>query len=302
VVVDTLTLQPITDVFVYISGIRAHALTDEAGQFLLPDIDPGTHTLLIRKPGFVPREYRFALGQYQVEEIDLGVIALRAGPEPTAAVFGTVSSMLGGPISRASVILNGRVATVTDAGGSFRVYGVGRGLNLIETQRLGYVPGVFEIDIEPNQLELEMTVGLYPAPVQLEEIVVSAARTVYVAPRLREFYERRSAGWGSYFSRWEIENLAPISTTDLLQRVPRLLVTQGSFGFTDIRVARGTAGPCAPRIFLDGVRMRVDADFNLDNFVSPFDLEGIEVYVGPSQAPLAYLGESSCGVILIWTQ
>jgi outer membrane cobalamin receptor len=210
--------------------------------------------------------------------------------------------MLGGPIARASVILNGRVATVTDAAGFFQIYGVGRGLNLIETRRLGYVPGAFEIDIEPNRLELEMTVGLYPAPVQLDEIVVSASRTVYVAPRLREFYERRSAGWGSYFVRWEIENLAPISTTDLLQRVPGLLITHGGFGFTDIRVARGAGDPCTPRIFLDGVRMRVDSDFNLDNFVSPFELEGIEVYTGPSQTPLAYLGESSCGVILIWTQ
>jgi hypothetical protein len=53
---------------------------------------------------------------------------------------------------------------------------------------------------------------------------------------------------------------------------------------------------------LDGVPIHVDADFNINNFILPHVLEGVEVYTGPSEAPIQYLGNSTCGVVLLWTQ
>lgn len=301
-VVDTTTMQPVSDAFIYLEGVRASAHTDQTGEFVLSDVQPGTHTLLIRRRGFLPRRFRFAMGLHDVREIDLGIITIQPGQVPTTSVFGRVSSMLGGNIESASVLVNGRVAAVTDSGGLFRVEHVGQGLNLIETLRIGYVPGVFEVEVEGEQSELDMSVSLYPVPVQLEEIVVSAQRTVYVAGRLREFYDRRASGIGRYLTRWEIETLAPLNIADLLQRFPALQVVEGSFGHTSIRVSRGRVQACNPRIYLDGMPMAVDADFNINNFIVPQVLEGIEVYTGPSEAPIEYLGTSTCGVILIWTR
>ncbi len=301
-VVDTTTMDPIYDAFVYLIGVKASAHTDDSGEFLLEDVRPGTHTLLIRRNGYLPRRFRFSMGQHGVPEIDLGVITLQPGAVPGAAVFGRVSSMLGRGVSGASVLVNGRVAAVTDSGGLYRIERVGQGLNLIETRRIGYVPGVFEVVIEPEQAEVDMSVSLYPVPVQLEEIVVSAQRTVYVPGRLREFYDRLRSGLGRYLTRWQIEALAPLNVTDLLQRFPSVSIYEGSFGRTAIRISRGRTGACDPRIYLDGVPMLVDANFNINNFVQPFVLEGIEVYNGPAEAPIEYLGTSTCGVILIWTR
>ena len=301
-VVDTVSMQPVEGAFVYLLGVRAIAHTDQMGEFVLGDVRPGTHTLLIRRRGYLPRTYRFAMGQHGVPEIDLGVIRVQPGQIPTAAVFGRVTSMLGGGIGSASILVNGRVAAVTDTGGLYRIGNVDIGLNLIETRRIGYVPGVFEIELEPDQAELDMSVSLYPAPVQLEEITVSAQRTVYVAGRLREFYARRRSGMGRYLARWEIEALQPLTVADLLQRFPAVQVLEGSFGRTGIQISRGRVGACNPELYLDGVPMLVDADFNINSFVQPFVLEGIEVYTGPSEAPIQYLGRSTCGVILIWTR
>jgi len=242
------------------------------------------------------------MGQHGVDEIDLGVITVQPGEIPTSAVFGRVSSMLGSSIGSASVLVNGRVAAVTDTAGLFRVERVGQGLNLVETRRIGYVPGVFEVELEADQAELDMSVSLYPVPIQLEEIVVSAQRTVYVAGRLREFYERRRSGLGRYLTRWEIEALAPLNISDLLGRFPALRIVEGSFGRTGIQIGRGRVQGCNPKIYLDGVPMLVDADFNINNFVMPQFLEGVEVYTGPSEAPIQYLGTSTCGVIMIWTR
>lgn len=301
-VVDTTTMRPVVDAFVYLLGVRATAHTDPTGEFVLYDVRPGTHTLLIRRRGFVPRQFRFSMGQHGVDEIDLGVITLQPGEIPTTAVYGRVSSMLGGSIGSASVLVNGRVAAVTDSSGFFRTERVGEGFNLIETRRIGYVPGVFEVELEAEQVELDMSVSLYPVPVQLEEINVSAQRTVYVAGRLREFYDRRNSGLGRYLARWEIEAIAPLSVSDLLQRFPAVQVIQSSFGRISLQIVRGRVGACNPSIYLDGVPIQVDADFNINSFVIPQVLEGVEVYTGPSEAPVQYLGNSTCGVILLWTQ
>ncbi len=301
-VVDTTTMRPVVDAFVYLLGVRAAAHTDPAGEFMLSDVRPGTHTLLIRRGGYLPRQFRFAMGQHGVNEIDLGIITLRPGETPTTAVFGRVASILGGSIGSASVLVNGRVAAVTDTSGFFRVERVGQGVNLIETRRIGFVPGVFEVELEAEQTELDMSVSLYPVPVQLEEIVVSAQRTVYVAGRLREFYDRRRSGLGRYLARWEIEALAPLNVSDLLQRFPAVQVVEGSFGRTNIQILRGRVGACPVTIYLDGVPIHVDADFNINNFILPHVLEGVEVYTGPSEAPIQYLGNSTCGVVLLWTQ
>ena len=61
-VVDTTTMQPVTDAFIYLPGVRAAAHTDQAGEFMLEDVRPGTHTLLIRRRGYLPRQFRFAMG------------------------------------------------------------------------------------------------------------------------------------------------------------------------------------------------------------------------------------------------
>ena len=126
---------------------------------------------------------------------------------------------------------------------------------------------------------------------------------------MRPFYERRERGSGDFFTRLEIEERNPVEFTDLLRRVPGVVLTQNGFS-VQIRFSRamrglGGGGGCSsPLIYLDGAFIGGAGDYvNLDNLVRPDQVEGIEVYKGPSQVPPQFnMTGSACGVIVIWTR
>jgi len=221
-----------------------------------------------------------------------------------------VSSTLGGAVPGTSIILDGRVATVTHGDGSFELARVGIGAHLVEVRRIGFVPSVFEIDVPADDLALELPVTMQPVPVELEMIVVDAERTIWVTGRMREFYDRRRSSRGHFFMSSEIEKRGPIQISDLLRELPGVRVMPG-IGGARVGMLRGSSGPvfsstgaggCAPRVFLDGMRVTVDDDFPLDNLVDPNWIGGLEVYTSAVSAPIRYGAASSCGVILIWTK
>jgi|GEM_PF-1689165 hypothetical protein len=139
------------------------------------------------------------------------------------------------------------------------------------------------------------------------------ALTVRAAPLgpLAGFYERLRRRRGGYFvTREQIERLRPRVLTDVLLAIPGLQLVEALDGTRTVRFRglpplRIAAGPrprveidCPPQIFLDGSRTSVG--FGLDREVRPDDVEGIEVYSGPS-VPAVFAGaQARCGVIAIW--
>ena len=76
-------------------------------------------------------------------------------------------------------------------------------------------------------------------------------------------------------------------------------------------------GGCTPTIYLDGATiidvpdwmpigsqsdLVVSFEFDIDQWVSPEDVAGMEVYTGPAQVPVEFSTVGSeCGVVVIWT-
>jgi hypothetical protein len=59
-------------------------------------------------------------------------------------------------------------------------------------------------------------------------------------------------------------------------------------------------GNCPPRILVDGSPV---AGADVDEMVEPQDINGIEIYRGPSEVPGRWMANrSSCGLIVIWTK
>jgi hypothetical protein len=120
-----------------------------------------------------------------------------------------------------------------------------------------------------------------------------------IVRKLAPFYFRQGSGFGRFLGPAEIEELMPTirSTTDLLARVPGVLVDAGNA----IRMARGCTSPA---LYIDNTRIlgiTRDPSFSVDMLIDPIHILAIEVYRSAVEAPLEF-GSSVCGVIVIWTR
>lgn len=296
IVVDSATSLPIDYASAYTTTAGRAFLTGETGMFRLDSLRPGEHTITVRKLGYVTRSFSFTIESSGVTSHDVGAIPLARGTEPTTTVNGVVLSNFGLTVGRAGIMLDGVLLAVAGDDGSFTIDSLGPGLHLLEVRRIGYRPTLSELLVGDASDDVDIEVTLDALPLQLEEITVTAERTVFVSSRLRDFYDRRDAGFGTYLTKWDIEEQAPMFVTDVLRRAPGVMVRPSGFGNT-VEFLRG--GGCTPSVYIDGMRLGVR---DIDGFLRPEDVHGIEVYTSALTAPMQYSSFlQSCGVVLIWT-
>jgi hypothetical protein len=65
---------------------------------------------------------------------------------------------------------------------------------------------------------------------------------------------------------------------------------------------RGPFDYCEPALFLDDHEVTVFTMSDLDGFINPKDIKGIEIYTGATAPPQFQPGMSGCGSIVIWTK
>ena len=173
-------------------------------------------------------------------------------------------------------------------------------------RRIGYQSENHEFTARPDILE---TIPLQRIPTELAGLSVTSSSV----PRLRKagFYERAHSGFGHFITEEIILDRQPRNVSDLFRSIPGVSVSPsprgpGSNDITMTRArARLRAGPCRPKVVVDGrvVASPSDATFDLDSYVTPEEITGVEIYRGPSETPAAFGGaESACGVIVIWTK
>lgn len=305
--------RPVSGVLVFVDEESGLTITGSVGSFRLGGLPLGTHRLNFRKKGYGPRTFRLTLEQNAGNRRDIGVISLEAGPDPTTTLTGRVlEGGSGQPVEGAGVELNGNVVAVSGGDGRFRASRVPIiwGSNQIQVSRLSYLNETSDLWIaDPNET-IDLSITLHPEPIEVGGVVVEGDRRRRLFERrMRPFYERRERGSGDFFTRSEIEERSPVEFTDLLRHLPGVVLTQNDFS-VQIRFSRamrslgGGTGCSSPLIFLDGALIGGAGDYvNLDNLVRPDQVEGIEVYKGPSQVPPQFnMTGSACGVIVIWTR
>jgi hypothetical protein len=241
----------------------------------------------------------------------LGAAAIITGSARTAAqnISGMVAEAeTSQPIEAARVALiheDGviRVQTLSRGDGRFSLLAPHPGPWILAVYHLGFRTVRSDpVAINPGEwMVLQVTMAAEAIP--LDPVVVTARRSVG-SPAIQRFYDRRDqasrSGHGRFLARTDIEQISPSRPSDMLRTMAGIRVVRGAPGRGDgIRMASG----CVPAIFIDGMRInRVGIHDSIDDYVSVMDIEGIEVYRGPSSQVAHLYDPSGCGLILVWTR
>lgn len=218
----------------------------------------------------------------------------------SARVEGTVQRAGSGlPLSGARVTIVGSgIGATSDERGHFALTGLPGGTQTLETRAVGYLPDRRVIDLIAGRSPV-VNVTLPTLKSVLDTIHITAQR-IYSADS-RGFERRRRMGFGKFFGPDDVNRLHPFSTTSLLNYVPSVRVVPS--GSTSERILmRGSFGYCSPDLFIDGMRLQNMDARDIDGWVQPDDIEGMEVYSSAGRVPTEFTTMNGCGVIVIWTR
>lgn len=220
-----------------------------------------------------------------------------AGSQARAGgIAGNVRDSVGQGIAGAEVTIVGtQIRTRTDQRGAFRLGYAPSGDVSVQTRRLGFRMATAAVTVTPDSLS-SLDFQLESVGTVLSPIVVKDRRGRYTG-RLAGYYERlESRTNGTFITRDQIELGDPRNLTTVLQRVPGIEIVRGG----RVRM-RGRV--CPPLVWIDGVAMP-SGEADLNSF-PPTSIEGIELYLTASGAPLRYqttVDRARCGTILLWSR
>jgi len=220
-----------------------------------------------------------------------GRVKDRASSEPIPDAVVEVLNPAGRSISRARTDKDGFFVFELREPGEYR----------LRTARIGYGTVTSEaVQVERRQT-LEVEVKLATGEVALDPLTVTARTAPPRSAWLERegFYDRERSGFGLFLTPYELSQKVAVQTSEFFRGVPGVNLTPAGGSRYRINMSR-TGSSCPPKMLLDGSPV---ADADVDNFVQPQDVAGIEIYRGPSEVPGRWLGyRSSCGLIVIWTK
>lgn len=144
-------------------------------------------------------------------------------------------------------------------------------------------------------IELDSTSAGRAAAQSLPSVSTVAPRPPL--PRYVDFERRRLLGQGQYLVKEDLERGGISTLQDAMRGLRGVNLDCGGGNGCYIRMARAPMR-CLPEYIVDE---RVDNSFGPSTPIR--DIEGVEVYTGPSDVPGEFAGRSAgCGVIVIWTR
>lgn len=188
----------------------------------------------------------------------------------------------------------------SDSVGRFVLRAPGFGDFRLFADHLGYGEVVSDAFSLRRTYPVSIEVRLVPKPLELEALVVTTERRRLRLER-EGFYRRRDHSFGTFFDAEEIEALHPLRTTDVLRRVPGVIVGHNREGGT-VATTWSRGGMCPMKVVVNG--LKIDLSFgSLDDWVNPLSVVGVEVYPRGVGAPVQHAGfDAACGVVMIWTR
>lgn len=223
--------------------------------------------------------------------------------DSTAVLYGTVREAgTGRTLAEAEVEVLGRGrTTLTDSTGGYRIGGLAPGQDSVRVKYLNGQSRPEFVWLDPGgvtRLDLE----LRPEAVEVAELEVEVEGIR--DRRMREIRERERRFSGQVVTPEELEEHAPMRTTDALRRIPGVRVRyvpprrRGPFTPDYIVLLRGPSGfsgRCRPQLYLDGAPVQ---GMSVNDF-EPEEILALEVYQG-GEAPARFTSTRGCGAIAIW--
>lgn len=230
----------------------------------------------------------------------LPAAAATARGQDRASIVGTVRDSSGAPVPQADVAIPALHLLVhSNDSGVFELRNVPRGERLLSVRRLGFDPKEVRVVAAPGADTLRVVLRMQPA--MLPGITVSE-QDMRRRIAIEDFYRRRAHGPGRFVTRDEIEARHATRTSDALRSLPGLEFQKTRGGVTAVRFVSAAfkRRDCVPQIWLDGSRA---SGLEVDE-LPVGDVEGIEVYDGPSTTPIQFSqgAVTSCGTIVIWSR
>jgi Carboxypeptidase regulatory-like domain/TonB-dependent Receptor Plug Domain len=228
----------------------------------------------------------------------------QAGKARTSLV-GMIRDSSGRAIGGVEIWLRGSdLYTVTNDAGGFRIPNTPVGAVKVTVRRLGYEQATVDLTLREGQTD-SLVVALTAVVATLPGVLVEDEAMTRSKRLLAGFWDRRSQGFGHYYTRAEIEKRNAHDFVDIVRMTPSLSVVNQN-GRKVIRFSRsmGIKGDCPPQYWVDGMRLE---NATPDEF-PPSDIEGIELYSGAATIPPQFapkfqtVRQQTCGVIVIWTR
>jgi hypothetical protein len=192
-------------------------------------------------------------------------------------------------------------ATFTDSIGRFTLVELTPGKGRLIIRAAGFPTATFDVtlpigDTLVQTIVLDSTAaGRSRAAQQLPDVPITATRSM--GPRYADFERRLKTGRGQYLTADEIDRNRYNSLQEAVRTMRGVEISCGGGGGCYIKMARAPM-QCLPEYIIDE---RVDNTFGPNTAIR--DIQGLEVYTGPSDVPGEFAGRNAgCGVIVIWTK
>lgn len=213
------------------------------------------------------------------------------------------------PLEGALVSIHDGPEARTNDLGEWTIVDAPVGSRMIEVRALGYAPARRRVDIVTGAPRVRVALATMQSILDTVKVVATRINN-------RDgdgFGRRRKQGIGRFITSADMAKWNPITTSAIFLRVPGVTLDYDTTGVDKHLLLRGgSTGKCEPALFINGLPMTsrtvdggdaisITAD-DLDTWIRPADVIGIEVYTGDT-APIEFQQSlSGCGSVLIWTK
>lgn len=301
---------------------RRLATTRETGWFAICHVpSPGSMTLMatrgadstatiqveVSRSGFLRRE--LYLGAARVVATappprdstlkDSTALQVRRVHVGDGRLSGTVRATSDGrPLAGAQISILDGPHTRSNARGEWTLTDAPPGTRLLEVRAVGYYPERRTVDIVESVAPLRIALATFKSV--LDTMKISATRTVDL--NLVGFQERRRSSVGRFLTPRDIAVRQPFVTSEIFRSVPGLFLDRTMDAEEKVMMRGLFEDRCEPAIYINGQWMNGLTSGDLDGFIRPNDIAGIEVYMA-GQVPAQFQpGLGGCGSLVFWTK
>jgi hypothetical protein len=219
----------------------------------------------------------------------------------SAQMSGSVRDSKGQPIRGARLrVAESGVEAITDETGQFLLSNAPGGTQSVEVRAIGYFPESRTVDLVAHR-PTSLDVTLETLRNVLDTVRVTASR-IFSADRNGFDQRRRSLAHGKFFDQGDVDRLRPGSIAQLLHRVPGISITGDAYDSELLMRDMYTGGYCTPVVYIDGAPISGLMVRELDSWVRPDEIAGMEIYARAGQAPAQFTRLDGCGAIVVWTR
>jgi hypothetical protein len=279
-----------------------------AGTIMLSAAHPGDSTvsleLEVPADGFLRRDLYFGVSRVapgEPAQVVPDSTALTRGPRLVGdgRLTGVVTAVSGGrPLSGARVNITNGAQVRANERGEWTLSAIPTGTRMLEVRAVGFYPVTIPVDVYDGAGPVQIAMSTVKAV--LDTVKVIATRTGN--RNLLEFNQRkRSSGTGRFLTGEEIQARNPTATSDLFRTIPGVSVDRDRNGDEILTMRGNLSGRCQANVYLNRTSLRGLSANDINGFVRPNELLGVEVY-SATGAPPGFSEQNGCGSIIIWTR